>query len=112
MNASFKDFYHVTLKENIESIMSKGLVPQIGERSKELNEASSVFLFSNTDDLDNAVMNWLGDWYECEYGDNVELVTIKVTLPLSFPVEDSIVEYEKISKVVIPSEYITFFRED
>lgn len=50
-----RTFYHVSEKKNLESIMKNGLIPQVGERSKEFNEAPSVFLFPTKDDTELAL---------------------------------------------------------
>lgn len=68
-------FYHVTRTDAISSIMKDGLIPSIGERSVKLNEKPSIFLFKSVDDVENAMMNWLGD----EFGDDsVTLLEIKI----------------------------------
>lgn len=60
--------------------------------------------------MECAVIQWLGDWYEDEYGEDVELVCLKINVPYSFPIENGEVEYEYISKDTIPSKYIKFFK--
>ena len=38
-------YYHFTKYENLESILNKGLIPQVGDRSKSVNESRiAVFL--------------------------------------------------------------------
>lgn len=60
--------------------------------------------------MECAVMQWLGDWYEDEYGEDVELACLKINLPYNFPIKNGEVEYEYISRDVIPSEFIKFFK--
>lgn len=43
--------YHVTPKRNVKNILRKGLVPQIGERSKDAEEPlPAVYLFRSETD--------------------------------------------------------------
>ena len=64
--------YHVSLLRNLKSIMKVGLEPRIGERSKEIGETEkAVYLFPTIDDMNCALGQWLGDWYNDEYGENV-----------------------------------------
>ena len=52
--------------------MKVGLEPRIGERSKEIGETEkAVYLFPTIDDMNCALGQWLGDWYNDEYGENV-----------------------------------------
>jgi hypothetical protein len=97
-----KTYYHVTPKENLSSIMQNGLIPHVGERTKELNESKAVFLFPTEEDMEDALQNWLGDCFD----EDIELVCLKIVLPDDFPIQDSCVDWEKISKVTIPPQYI------
>lgn len=57
--------YHVTLMSNLVSILDSGLIPQIGENSKELGETEDrVYAFIDKDSTENALLNWLGELYE------------------------------------------------
>lgn len=103
-----KTFYHVSLKKNLSSIMQHGLIPQIGERSKEMNEEEGVFLFPTIEDMNTALGQWLGDCFEEEE----VLMSLEIKLPDDFPIQDSTVEYEKISKVVIPPQYIRYLQDE
>ena len=104
-------YYHVTLAKNVNSNLKEGLIPKIGERSLEIGEKEPlVYLFPNQEDMECAVMQWLGDWYEDEYGENVKLACLKVEVPYQFPIENGEVEYECTSKYTIPSKYISFFK--
>lgn len=105
--------YHVSLLRNLKSIMKVGLEPKIGERSKEIGETEkAVYLFPTIDDMNCALGQWLGDWYNDEYGEDVPLMSLEIDLPDDFPIQDGEVEYEKISKVVIPPQYIRFLKEE
>lgn len=60
----YKKFYHVTPTENVESIRSQGLIPQIGFRSKLVNEQYPlVYLFGSRIEMEEALMNWLGECF-------------------------------------------------
>lgn len=109
-----KKYYHVSLKENLKSIMDKGLIPQIGDRSREANEEQAVFLFPTKEDMEFALGQWLGDWFEPEddEDDEVVLMSLEITLPDDFPIFDSTVEYEKFSKITIPPKYIKYLQDE
>lgn len=67
--------YHVTPTKNLRLIMIYGLVPRKGPRSSKLENKKAVYLFPNLDDVENALMNWLGD----EFGDE-QLALLKVNV--------------------------------
>lgn len=101
--------YHVTKKEYLNSILEKGIIPQTGERSKDCGEREElIFLFPTKEDMNFALGQWFGDCFE----EDEELVSLELTLPDNFPIEEGDVEYEVISKVIIPSKYITHIREE
>jgi len=55
-----KYVFHITNKENIKSIKEKGLVPKIGERSKQVGDTvKGIYFFDN-------IYN-LYEWIECLY---------------------------------------------
>lgn len=106
-------YYHVTLVSNLESILKDGLLPMIGERSIEAKESEpAVYLFPTIVDMEDALMNWLGDWYTDTYGANVPLAVLEVDVPIDFPIKKGEVEYESVSDITIPSRYISFIREE
>lgn len=98
--------YHVTKKENFDSIMKHGLIPQIGERSEQLNEEKGIFLFPTFEDMDTALGQWLG-W---EFEDDDELYALTVVLPDDFPLEEP-VGFERVSRIPISPECIAFHSE-
>lgn len=100
--------YHATPISNYESIQKEGLIPQIGERSFKLDEQAGVFLFPNYEDCENALLNWLGEEFEDV---EEEVITLEVTLPETFLLEES-VDWEKISRKMIPPEYIKFYKNE
>jgi hypothetical protein len=56
--------YHVTPASNLLSILERGLIPAIGERSKKIEDVPYVFLFASKDDLETALYQWLGQEFE------------------------------------------------
>lgn len=98
--------YYVSPKRYAGAIRKKGLIPQIGFRSKQIGETSpAVYLFPDIIAMEEAVMNWLGDCFEEE-----ALVCWEVMIPDEFPIEDGEAGYEKISRTVIPPEYLTILK--
>lgn len=107
LNTRPEKFYHVTLLSNVKSIMKQGLIPQRGERSAQLNDRG-IFLFSSRDDMENALMNWLGQEYEDL---DVDLASLEITLPKDFPISPTPgAEYEWVTQTPIPPEYISFLQ--
>lgn len=102
-------YFHVTPRKNLSAIQKEGLLAQIGDRSQEAKEeAEAVFLFPSKEDMDNALLNWLGEAFEEED----ELIILQIDLPADFPVkrdEDSNGElmYEAYSYKNVPPEYIS-----
>lgn len=102
-------YFHISSKENLDSILENGLIASIGERSQEIGERiEAVFLFPNKEEMDNALYNWLGE----QFDDSEELVIFQIDLPSNFPVYrevDSNGEdfYEVHCYCDIPEEYIT-----
>lgn len=73
--------YHVTRKENLPDILANGIQPRIGPRSLAANEPEpKIYLFRRKDDMENAVMNWLGELFD----DSAELVALKIQMPVGF----------------------------
>lgn len=101
-------YFHVTPKNNLNSILSDGLIAQIGERSSEIGERqNAVFLFPNFEEMNNALYNWLGEAFE-----DVDLVILQIDLPDDFPVYREVDSngndfYEAHCFCDIPEEYIT-----
>lgn len=56
--------------------MQHGLQPQVGERSRSMDDESGIYLFASRDDAEDAVMNWLGDQFDDE-----PLTLLRVTIP-------------------------------
>lgn len=106
-------FFHVTPMENVQNIMEHGLVPKIGERSgAQGEETPAIYLFPTMDDMDNALSNWLREWFEGTYGPDVELAIVKAFLPPDIYVHyDLSVAYECYVTEPIPSRHLFFFTE-
>jgi len=100
-----KTFYHVTRKENLESILENGLIPQVGERSSQLNEESGIFMFYSLDDMNNALGSWLGE----EFEDDEELVSLKIIMK---DTNFKYCAYEAVSREIIPPKYIFYFKDE
>lgn len=45
-------------------------------------------------------------------GEDITLAILEIILPIDFPIEEGIVEYEKISKQKIPPKFIRFLRKE
>jgi hypothetical protein len=57
--------YHVTPPANIPSILQNGLLPQLGQRSAIAGETvPAVFCFVGLDEVESALVNWLGDYFD------------------------------------------------
>ena len=91
--------YHVTDIKKIPSIKKIGLLPY---QNIEMSDEKGVYMFTNKDDMDQALTNWLGDRFDDD--DDIMIVTIdknKITSKLY-----SEVPYEVFSKEAIPPNAI------
>lgn len=96
--------YHVTPIENWSSIQTQGLKPQIGPRAQRIDEPiEAVYLFPTLMDLEDALMNWLGD--ELPTGELAILEVVKDGLTL-----EKTVGYELVSRHPIPASAISLLR--
>lgn len=91
----------MTPADNLDQIMRVGLRPSIGKRASAYGEnAPMVYLFGHREDVDNALMNWLGN----EFDDDIALAVLQVEC-------DSVVrgdvDYEFVCFDVIAPEYIS-----
>lgn len=102
--------YHVTNHKNIPSIMKKGLEPRVPEDFGIDGDEIGVYLFKSKDDMETALMNWMGErieeWEE-EHGEKYQEVALKIDLSKLNPenIKDS-VGFEWIVKETIPPEAI------
>lgn len=95
-----KVFFHVTPKRNYLRIKMHGLVPSVGTRSAKVGEEPKIFLFTNKESMEDAVINWLA----AEFDEDEEFVVLKVSLPKNFPI---LVDGGEVSTTSpIPPEYI------
>jgi hypothetical protein len=101
--------YHVTPSENLDSIMSQGLIPQKGERSRKiLDEKPAIYCFPDKNTMEDAVMNWLGD----EFDEDEALALLEIdTTGLDGQVTDG-AKYEIAITSSIPVENIRILSKD
>jgi len=99
--------YHVTTYKKSTRILNYGLVPKIGIRSSKLEKQKAIYLFKTYSDVENALMNWLGD----EFEENERLSLLKVNIPKGAIVEEG-VEYELVVLSKIPAKNITLIKDD
>ena len=105
-------YYHVTLLNQVPAIQRDGLIPQIGERSKDYGEHEpAIYLFPSQEHMIDALENWLGEWFDSHYGPEKPLAILKVKLPDTILAYDSDVEFEMLCKTVIPPNCISFYDE-
>ena len=104
-----RTLFHVTPLSNVDSILKDGLTPQLGERSRQLeDEKEGVFMFSDYENCEYALYSWLGK--ELEELEEA-LMTLKVELPLNFPLDQE-VEWELIARKTIHPKYISIYKNE
>lgn len=98
--------YHVTEKKNLTDIKTNGLVPKIGPRSQNAGETEpKTYLFRHREDMENAVVNWLGD----EFDEDESIVALEIQMPataaknLAFDIQTP---YEVTYDSIIPPNWI------
>jgi len=101
-------YYHVTPTENVSQIMAEGLVPQRGPRSVQLESGDGIYLFKTMEDVENALMNWLGD--ELEH-DSLTLLGVELPPDAKNRTDDS-ADYEIVVTTPIPPQFIQILSED
>lgn len=97
--------YHVTTRENLNSILKEGLKPSVGPRSEKLDESNAIFVFDSRTSAEDGVGNWLGE----EFDDDEELILLEVDargLDLS-PSFDDDESFEWTSSGEIPADRIS-----
>ena len=101
--------YHVTPSENLDNIMSKGLVPDVGDRARKIpDEKHAVYCFPDKNSMEDAVMNWLGD----EFDEDTQLALLEIyTTGLKGQVTDG-AEYEVAITSIIPPQNIRILSKD
>ena len=101
--------FHITRHENLPSIMRKGLIPQTGERSQQIENSDGIYLFESKEMAEDALMNWLGD----EYDEDESLSMLRITIP-NGGVKDFNIRHDGFSVVfysTISPEYISVEEE-
>lgn len=108
MCESVEHFYHVTPTRNLKRIKAEGLIPNRGPRSRRLGEpGSSIYLFTSMEEMEDALMNWLGD----EFGEDTQLAILQITPPPGVQFTPSRgAEWEAQTNQPIPPEYIRVLR--
>lgn len=74
-----KVYFHVTPAENVPGILHNGLLPSVETSECSNGEEQNtpvVFLFPSWDDLEDALMGWLGDRYD----DDAPLAALEVRI--------------------------------
>lgn len=100
--------YHVTPHDNIAGILRDGLVPQLGPRSLIVNETvPAIFCFTDLDEVENALMNWLGDYFDVDE----PLALLRVTLDDSAAIGAG-AGYEVVVLEPIPAEAVNVLLVD
>ena len=99
-------YYHITTPSAWEKIQQEGLIPQLGERSKKVNEQwPAVFLFESRAAMEDAYFGWLGDEYEKE----TKLVILAVKPPKGLVLDESVACAGEVRCYnSLPPECITF----
>ena len=96
-------YYHVTPTVNIPRILEQGLLPQTGDRALLMNEdEDAIYMFPSREDVDNALMNWLGD----EFEEDEPLSLLEIELPPGMEATPTTVQWEWAVYEPIPPEYI------
>ena len=113
-------FYHVTLTENVKSILQHGLIPQTGRNSEQIGDYG-IFLFDSEQSMEDALGSWLGEEYEDMADElgvdiaDIDCTALKISLPSEFPItpafEDQDTSTEWVSTEPIPPLYISVFKE-
>lgn len=97
--AGTMNYYHVTEARNLASILRTGLVPTIGPRSQACGETTArTYLFHTRDDMENALSNWLGEYFE-----DVQVAILQVETDNAIPVD---AEYEVVCLETISPDKI------
>ena len=100
-------FYHVCKDTDLPSILRGGLLVSQGDRSSQMEEEPSVFLFRDEQSAYDAVSNWLGD----EFEEDETLDLLQINLPSNFPLTDDPRMFEVVSKRDIPPTFIRLLKK-
>ena len=101
-----RKFYHVTTQCNLTGIKASGLFPKIGPRSTLAGETTPyIYLFRDYAEMEDAVMNWLGDKLD---DDQLVLCEIELTEAIERTLVYKKNSYEVLCPVGIPADCISF----
>lgn len=103
-------FYHVTLKKNLDKILTQGLVSKKERRGLGFESEEGVYLFNSREEAEDAACNWLGD----ELPEDDVLVLLEVNLPFDWETEldpELPLSASKSNKT-IPPQFITVLDEN
>lgn len=98
--------YHVTPKSNLPSILKNGLVPTIGERSQLLETIPKIYLFPSKENLETALLNWLGQEFE-----DLEEDLIILEIDLSDTIYQSEAFELTVSEIIKPDLILNVYDE-
>jgi hypothetical protein len=73
-----------------------------------MEQEDGIYLFNSLASVDNALSNWLGD----EFGENVKLALLEVTVPPGAKTIPTTAEYETVIATPIPPQYIKVLYRD
>lgn len=94
-------FFHITPRSNLQSISTTGLLPQLGDRARQLeHETAGVFLFTSRTACEDALSNWLGE----EFDEDEDLLLLEVDVTAF--AYDQVVDWEAIVRTPIPPSAI------
>lgn len=98
--------YHLTPAGNLARIKREGLVPGRGPRSRRLGEEHpAIYLFVSREDVDQALLGWLGEEME-----ETRLALLEIRLPQDIPLRR--VAFEVQVSASIPPEAIRVLSSD
>lgn len=104
--------YHVTPTFNVPAILSEGLVPQIGERSAQVSETlPAIYCFAGLAELEDAVMNWMGDYFDEDEPLALLRVEVNPELALGQGADYEIVVLDPIPKTSIAVVYENVWKQ-
>ena len=107
--------YHVTNFKNVPSIMRKGLEPRVPEDFGIDGDEKGVYLFKSKNDMENALMNWMGErieeWEE-EHGEEYQEVALKIDLNKLNPekIKDSVGFEWIVTETIPPNAFVEILK--
>lgn len=94
-----RKYYHITPAKNVSKILKNGLDPK---KPQDYDDEEGVYLFKTKDDVEDAMMNWLGD----KFDEDEELALLEIDGNYVKRVSQGGVGYEVIAKHTIPGKAI------